>query len=147
MDRGVAIVVASMVGAAVVTQGPLNSQLGRAVGALPASVLALSVSLVALTTLALLTGGLGGLRNVGEAPWYAVVGGGAMGALYVGSIVYTVRALGAGGLTAATISGQLAFAVVIDHYGWLGVARSPITAVRLAGIALLAVGTYLVIKN
>ena len=58
------------------------------------------------------------------------VGGGLIGALYVGSIVWTVRALGAGGLTAATIAGQLALAVVIDHFGWLGVARSPITAAQ-----------------
>jgi|SRR3954447_2420930 transporter family-2 protein len=147
MDRGVALVVAAAVGAAVATQAPLNSQLARSVGGLQASVFALGVSLVALTALALMTGGLGGLREVGDAPCYAVVGGGAMGALYVGSIVYTVRALGAGGLTAATISGQLAFAVVIDHYGWLGVQRSPISAGKLAGIALLAAGTYLVVRD
>ena len=116
-------------------------------GGLQASVVALTVSLAALTTLALVTSGLGGIRNVGNAPWYAVVGGGAMGALYVGSIVYTVRALGAGGLTAATISGQLAFAIIIDQYGWLGVQRSPITAMKLAGIALLAAGTYLVVRD
>lgn len=147
MDRGVALVVAALVGAAVATQAPLNSMLGRHVGGLQASVVALTVSLAALTTLALVTSGLGGIRNVGNAPWYAVVGGGAMGALYVGSIVYTVRALGAGGLTAATISGQLAFAIIIDQYGWLGVQRSPITAMKLAGIALLAAGTYLVVRD
>src|SRR3954471_22743338 len=98
MDRGVALVVAAAVGAAVVTQAPLNSQLGRSVGALQASVIALSVSLVLVTALALLTSGLAGLRDAGDAPWYALVGGGTMGALYVGSIVYTVRALGAGGV-------------------------------------------------
>jgi transporter family-2 protein len=58
-----------------------------------------------------------------------------------------VRALGAGGLTAATIAGQLAVAMVVDHYGWLGVERSPITVVKLAGLALLAAGTYLVIRD
>ena len=147
MDRGVALVVAAVVGACVAMQAPLNSQLGRTVGGLQASVLALTVSLLALTALALLTSGLGGLRHAGDAPWYALVGGGAMGALYVGSIVYTVRALGAGGLTAATISGQLAFALMIDHYGWLGVSRSPITATKVAGVALLALGTWLVIRD
>jgi transporter family-2 protein len=75
------------------------------------------------------------------------VGGGLIGALYVGSIVWTVRALGAGGLTAATIGGQLALAVVIDHYGWLGVARSPITVSKVLGIALLALGTWFVVRD
>ena len=75
------------------------------------------------------------------------VGGGLIGALYVGSIVWTVRALGAGGLTAATIAGQLALAVVIDHFGWLGVARSPVTASKVLGIVLLALGTWFVVRD
>jgi transporter family-2 protein len=76
-----------------------------------------------------------------------VIGGGLAGALYVGSIVWTVRALGAGGLTAVTIAGQLGVAVVIDHNGWLGVDRSPVTVAKVAGIALLALGTWLVIRE
>jgi transporter family-2 protein len=76
-----------------------------------------------------------------------VFGGGLLGALYVGSIVFTVSALGATGLTAATISGQLVFALVIDNYGWLGVTKSPVTAAKLAGVALLAAGTWLVIRD
>ena len=56
------------------------------------------------------------------------MGGGLISALYVASIVWTVRALGAGGLTAATIAGQFAVAMVVDHFGWLGVERQPITA-------------------
>jgi bacterial/archaeal transporter family-2 protein len=76
-----------------------------------------------------------------------VVGGGLAGALYVGSIVWTVRALGVGGLTAVTIAGQLGLAIVIDHFGWLGVERSPITVAKVAGVALLALGTWLVIRD
>jgi transporter family-2 protein len=68
-------------------------------------------------------------------------------ALYVASIVWTVRALGAGGLTAATIGGQFAVAVAVDHYGWLGVERSPVTVSKLAGLALLAAGAWLVIRD
>jgi transporter family-2 protein len=58
-----------------------------------------------------------------------------------------VRALGASGLTAVTITGQLAVAVALDHYGWLGVERSPVTLAKVAGIALLALGTWLVIRD
>ena len=49
--------------------------------------------------------------------------------------------------TAATIAGQLALAVVIDHFGWLGVARSPITASKVLGITLLALGTWFVVRD
>jgi bacterial/archaeal transporter family-2 protein len=147
MDKGWAVALAAVVGGLVATQAPLNSQLGRVVGGLHASVIALTVSLIALTALAALTDGLGGIRKLGDAPLHVAIGGGLAGALYVGSIVFTVRALGAGGLTAVTIAGQLGLAMVIDHFGWLGVERSPITMAKIAGVALLALGTWLVIRE
>jgi transporter family-2 protein len=147
VDKGVAVAVAAVIGGVVATQAPLNSQLGRIVGGLQASVVALAVSFVALLALAALTDGLGGIRNIGEAPLHVAIGGGLVGALYVGSIVFTVRALGAGGLTALTIAGQLGLAIVIDHFGWLGVTRSPITAAKVAGVLLLALGTWLILRE
>jgi uncharacterized membrane protein YdcZ (DUF606 family) len=60
---------------------------------------------------------------------------------------FPVRALGAGGLTAVTFAGQLGVAIVIDHFGWLGVERSPITVAKVSGVLLLAVGTWLVIRD
>jgi transporter family-2 protein len=147
MDRGVAAVLATAIGAGIAMQAPLNSQLGRTVGGLQASVWALAVSLVTLFAIALITSGLGGLRHVGDVPLYVLFGGGILGAIYVGSIVFTVRALGATGLTAATITGQLVFALVLDNYGWLGLSKSPVTAAKLAGVTLLAAGTFLVIRD
>jgi bacterial/archaeal transporter family-2 protein len=147
MDRGVALAAAVAIGGVVAMQAPLNSQLGRTVGGVQASMIALGVSFVALGALSAVVSGYGGLSRLGEAPLHVAVGGGLIGALYVGSIVFTVRELGAGGLTAATISGQLALAVVIDHFGWLGVARSPVTASKLLGIALLGLGTWFVVRD
>jgi bacterial/archaeal transporter family-2 protein len=147
MDKGVAVAVAAVVGGLVVTQAPLNSQLGRAVGGLEASVVALGISFLAIVMLSAVTGDIGGLRRIGDAPLHVAIGGGFAGALYVGSIVWTVRALGAGGLTAVTIAGQLGVAIVIDHFGWLGVEKSPITVAKVSGVLLLAVGTWLVIKD
>jgi transporter family-2 protein len=147
MDRTVAAVLATAIGAGIAMQAPLNSQLGRTVGGLQASVFALAVSFVCLASLAAVTGGLGGLRHLSEPPLHVVFGGGVLGAIYVGSIVFTVRELGATGLTAATISGQLVFALVMDNFGWLGLAKSPVTATKLVGVALLAAGTWLVIRD
>jgi transporter family-2 protein len=147
MDRNVAVVLAVSIGAAVAAQAPLNSRLGHAVGGLPATCIALGVSFAALIALTTVTGRLGGLGEAGAAPVWALVGGGLIGALYVGSIVWTVRALGAGGLTAATVTGQVGAAMLIDHMGWLGVDRSPVTTGKLVGVALLAAGTYLVVAE
>ena len=58
-----------------------------------------------------------------------------------------MRALGVGSLTALTIAAQLCVALVIDHFGWLGVERSPVTVTRLSGVVLLGLGTWLVIRD
>jgi Putative inner membrane exporter, YdcZ len=75
VDKGVAVAVAAVVGGLVVTQAPLNSQLGRVVGSVNASAVALAVSCVALLTLAALTDGLGGIRKIGDAPLHVAIGG------------------------------------------------------------------------
>jgi bacterial/archaeal transporter family-2 protein len=147
MDRGVALAAAVTIGGVVAMQAPLNSQLGRTIGGVQASMIALGISFVALAALSAVVGGFAGLSRLDDAPLHVAIGGGLIGALYVGSIVFTVRELGAGGLTAATISGQLALAVVIDHFGWLGVTRSPVTAGKLLGIALLGLGTWFVVRD
>jgi transporter family-2 protein len=147
MDKNLALVVALVIGGVVALQGPLNSMLGRSVGGLPATTIALGTSFVCLLIVTAIAGQYGGLKQIGDAPTYAVIGGGLVGALYVGSIVWTVRALGVTGLSAATLAGQFAAALVIDHFGWLGIDRSPITLAKLAGVALLAAGTYLIVAE
>jgi bacterial/archaeal transporter family-2 protein len=145
MDRGIALVLATAIGGTLALQAPLNSLLGRTVGGLQATIVAFTIGLCALLAVSVLAGGLGGIGSAGEAPWWALFGGGLISAIYVASIVWTVRALGAGGLTAATIAGQFAVALVVDHFGWLGIERQPVTLAKVAGLALVAAGTWLIV--
>jgi bacterial/archaeal transporter family-2 protein len=148
MDKGLAVAVAAVVGGLVGMQAPANAILGRAVGSLPAEAFSLVVSTLLLVALLALTGeGTGDLGRIRGLPWYAVIGGGLIGAAYVASSLVTVQALGAGSLTALTIAGQLTIAVVIDHFGLLHLTRAPVTATKLLGVALLAAGTYLIIRD
>jgi bacterial/archaeal transporter family-2 protein len=147
MDRGVAIVLAAAFGGGLALQAPFNATLARSVGDLQASVVAFAVGLVALTLATSFSGGFGGIANAGDAPWWALVGGGLVSACYVASIIWTVRALGLGGLTAVTIAGTFTVAMIVDHFGWLGVERQPITLAKLAGIALIAAGTWLIVAD
>jgi transporter family-2 protein len=79
-------------------------------------------------------------------PWWYFVGG-FIGAVFVASSLITVRTLGAGGVVAATIAGQLTFSVVIDKFGLLGLPEKPLTVTRLLGVLLLAVGVFLVVRD
>jgi bacterial/archaeal transporter family-2 protein len=147
MDRSLAVVLTAMVGGAVALQAPINSHLGRSVGTFQAAFLSFAIGTVALLAIAsLATGGLGGVRHVTNVPWYYLIGG-LLGVAYVSTVLVTVRTLGAGGVTAATIAGQLTLAVLVDQFGWLGVAQRSITVSRLAGIALLAAGVFLIVRR
>jgi transporter family-2 protein len=147
VTKDTALVAALAIGAAVAAQAPLNSQLGRHVGGLPATTIALGTSFVCLLALTLIAGEVGGFKDAGKPPLHVLIGGGIVGALYVGSIVWTVRALGVTGLSVVTLAGQFAAALAIDHFGWLGVDRSPITLAKLAGVALVAAGTWLIVSD
>ena len=58
-----------------------------------------------------------------------------------------VRTLGASGLTAVVITGQLAMSVVIDRFGLLGVAKQPVAPQRILGLVLLVAGVVLVVRR
>ena len=47
----------------------------------------------------------------------------------------------------AKLMRQFAAALAIDHFGWLGVDRSPITLAKIAGVALVAAGTWLIVAD
>jgi len=57
------------------------------------------------------------------------------------------RTIGAGGVTAATIAGQLAASVVIDRLGLFGLDVRPLSLQRVAGLALLTAGTLLIVRE
>jgi len=146
MDRGAAVLLTAATGGLIALQAPINSGLGRAVGTFQAACVSFAIGTAALVVIASLSGGFGSVGEARTIPWYYLLGG-LMGAVYVTSVLVTVRTLGAGGLTAATITGQLAASVVVDQLGLLGVARQPITATRVLGLVLLALGTYLVVRE
>ncbi len=147
MDRGAAVVLTAVAGGLVALQAPINSLLGRSIGTWQAAFLSFAIGTVALACIAALaTGGLGQVADVRGVPWYYLTGG-LLGAAYVTSILVTVRTLGAGGIVAATVAGQLAVSVVVDHFGLVGVAKQAVTALKILGVVLLALGTYLVVRD
>jgi transporter family-2 protein len=147
VSRGLAVIVGIGAGCLVGMQAPINSRLGKTVGSLQAASFSFLVgTAVLLLIAAFVRGGLGSLGQVGKVPWWALIGG-LLGAVYVTVALIAVRTLGASGLTAVVISGQLVISVAIDRFGLLGVASRPITAERVLGLVLLAAGVVLVVRK
>jgi bacterial/archaeal transporter family-2 protein len=147
VDRGLAVVLTALVGGLIALQAPINSTLGRAVGTWQAAAVSFGIGTILLVGIVVIgAGGFGDLGEVRHISWYYLLGG-VLGAAYVTTVLVTVRTLGAGGVTAATIAGQLTMAVVVDQLGILGVQRQPIDAPRVVGVILLAAGTFLVVRR
>ena len=135
----------ALVGGLIALQPPINAGLGRATGNLPAALVSFAVGTLLLALIVALSGKAGGLSSTFDVRWYYLIGG-MLGAAYVTIALIAVSSIGAGGVAAATITGQLATAVVIDRLGILGLEETPLSATRIAGVALLLAGTYLVVR-
>jgi len=147
VSRSLAVFLGIGAGCLVGMQAPINSRLGKTIGTLPAASFSFIVGTAALVAITVIVqGGLGALGGVGRAPWWALVGG-LLGAVYVATALVAVRTLGAAGLTAVVIFGQLGVSVVIDRFGLLGIARHPVGAQRVIGLVLLALGVALVVRR
>ena len=145
MDRGAAVVLTAAVGGLIALQAPINAGLGRATGSLAAALISFTIGTIALAVVVAAAGDAGGLKSTFDVEWYYLVGG-VLGAVYVTCALITVKTIGAGGVAAATITGQLAASIALDKVGAFGLEETPITAERLAGVALLLVGTYLIVR-
>ena len=114
-----AIVVAA--GALIATQAGVNSQLARAVGH---PVFAATISFVVGTAALLVAciavrGSWTGLATAAQAPWWIWTGG-LLGAVFVVTLAWLAPVLGAATLLSVAIAGQMSFALVLDHYGLVG---------------------------
>jgi transporter family-2 protein len=142
----VAALATAVVGGMIALQAPINSGLGKAVGTLPAAAISFTVGTILLVGIVAVSGQLDNISEAANVRWYYLLGG-VLGAAYVTTVLLTVRTLGAGGVTAATVAGQLTASLVIDRIGFLGLDETPITLGRVIGVALLITGTVLVIRT
>lgn len=145
MDRGLAVILTALMGGLIALQPPVNAGLARATGSLPAALVSFAVGTAILAAIVVLSGKASGVGGAGEVEWYYLAGG-LLGAMYVFTVLVTVSSIGAGGVAAATITGQLAASVLIDRLGLLGLEQVPLSADRLAGVVLLLAGTYLIVR-
>ena len=147
MDRGVAVVLTACVGGLIALQAPINSMLGKTVGSFQAAFISFAIGTVLLAGIAAVArGGFGTMGDATSLSWYYLTGG-ILGAAYVTTVLVTVRDLGAGGVTAATIAGQLSASVVLDQFGVLGLPKDPVTVTKVLGVLLLAAGVYLIVRE
>jgi bacterial/archaeal transporter family-2 protein len=145
VDRGVAILLTAVAGGLIALQAPLNAGLAKQTGGLPAALVSFAVGLLALAAIMVLSGKAGGLTSTFDVSWYYLLGG-LLGAFYVTNAIFAVSVIGAGGVAALTVAGQLTASVAIDRLGLFGLDQVPLSPQRIVGVALLLAGTVLVVR-
>lgn len=103
---------------------------------------------VATVALLLLCTCMGKTQLVGKAfsrqyPWWMWTGG-LCGAAIVFSNAWLVPKVGVGVFSMALLVGQLALSMLMEHNGWLGAPRKPITWMKIAGILIMLAGVALI---
>jgi len=140
------IIQAALAGAVLPIQAALNATVARGLGhPVSAAIVNFTVGLVVLAGVAAAlrvpTPSATGLSSL---TWYHWLGGGLCGAFYVFTALFVAPRIGVTALLAGVLAGQLVASLVMDHFGLLGLQSQPISAGRLAGVALLVAGVFLV---
>lgn len=130
-------------GAGIAVQAAVNSRLRIALGDSPvwAAIVQTVIGLVALVAVGLLAR-QPVTASLGRHPWWMWTGG-FLGMWYVTVNIFLTPKLGASLMLASMIGGQLAAALLVDHYGLFGVAIVRATPTRMLGVALLVAGVAL----
>jgi transporter family-2 protein len=137
------ILLALSLGAAVCLQSTVNGQLSLRLG-LPLTLMINSGLVFAGSSLWFLVA-----RTVGQvperapAPWYLFTGG-LFGLVIISCAAVAYPRLGAGVTTALAVAAQVLVALLLDRLGATG-ARLPLTTERVVGLALVALGVWLVV--
>lgn len=138
------ILLVFIAGGMVAIQAPTNAMLAKAGGSpILAALISFTVGTVALLLVWPATPNRPGPAAFAGLPWYAWIGG-LYGAMFVAVAAYAAPKIGIASLITIGIAGQIAVALLLDHFGALGLPRDPISLARVAGAALVIAGVVLV---
>lgn len=131
-------------GVAVGLQGPLTSLMSQRIGIMESIfVIHFGGTLMAGGLLLAMGGGnLGAWRSV---PWYAL-GAGGLGLVVLSAVSYTIPRIGVATTVTLIVVAQLILSTLLDHFGLLGTAVRPIDLTRVIGMAVLFLGTWLMVR-
>ncbi|WP_421718201.1 DMT family transporter [Algiphilus sp.] len=145
------IALIALAGAAVAAQPAFNGQLAAHLGsplrAALVNFLAGASVLGVLVLVLLPRHGLPDARNLAQVPTHLWLVGGSLGALFVATAAWAAPKVGAAAFFATLVAAQLIAALVMDHFGLLGMEERPATMVRVLGAALLVLGALLVVRR
>ncbi|BAZ13334.1 hypothetical protein NIES4071_51730 [Calothrix sp. NIES-4071] len=143
--RTIFILSALIGGAILPVQVALNTLLRRYVGE-PMQVTFISYLAGTLASLVICTFAqypFPALTTLSQTSWWMWIGG-CLGTLYVWSTIFATPNIGAALTLGLTIAGQMIAALLLDHYGAIGLTKYSASPERITGVVLVILGVSLV---
>jgi transporter family-2 protein len=125
-------------GIAAAMQAATNANLAKSVGLGPALIVNTVVVLIGAIGLWAAMGAKTTFFPMG-ASWTLYIGG-LFGFTIIASLAFVFPRIGAAYAIALMVGGQCVAALVVDHFGLMGMPREPLTVHRVIGVALVAAG-------
>jgi bacterial/archaeal transporter family-2 protein len=147
---GIALVVTVLSGLAIGVQAALNSVAGKMVGATLTGLLvnftggAAAGVILAVMYLRL---GNGGFSNLNPTSLGIIFISGLLGIGIITGVAYAFPKTGVAAGSAAIIASQMVVAVTVDTLGLTGGQPIPLSWMRIAGLGLLALGTWAILPR
>ncbi|BCD84943.1 hypothetical protein PSm6_13500 [Pseudomonas solani] len=120
--------------------GLLSKQVSSVMGAALISFLVGTVALFAVAAVQRELPSFTALKGLTWWHW----SGGLLGAVFIATAAFAGPRIGAMLFMALVLAGQLSMALVLDHYGWAGYREAPISLGKIAGMALIIGGVWMI---
>lgn len=134
-----------LTGIGIPVMAALNAGLGRGLASPTAATFVLYVVGLAMAFAALAWTGMPDWSRAASIPlpnWF----GAFFVVAYVLAVTYFAPRIGIGNAVFFVLIGQLVAAAAIDHFGWLGAVRMPVSPQRALGLVVMAAGVWLAKK-
>jgi bacterial/archaeal transporter family-2 protein len=134
-------------GSLIAFQNVFNATMGKRIGNLGSVLILTLVSLIVAGILILVIPHSADFTRLpGLNEWYIYLGG-VLGVGIVSASIYLLPQIGSTATLTALVVGQLSAALVIYHFGLFGSPKIEIDLGRIAGVAFLVLGAYLIGRN
>ena len=138
------IIIAAIGGIAVTLQAQFMGLMDKNIGTLESMFITYGVGGLLIGITMLINKG-GNLSAWGSVPWYALSAG-VLGLIIVGTIGYSTPRLGLVTTLTILVASQFIVGALLDHFGILGADLRPLNLTRLAGIGVMLLGVWLIVR-
>ena len=138
------IIIATVGGVAITLQAQFMGVMDKRIGTLESMFITYGIGGL-LIAFAMLVNRGGNLAAWGSVPWYTLSAG-VLGLIIVGTIGYSTPRLGLVTTLTILVASQFIVGALLDHFGILGADLRPLNPTRLAGIGVMLLGVWLIVR-